>query len=103
MLHPDDIHSMTDFLRNAKAYARKLKKTGRPAVLTVNGEAELVVQAPQHYQHLLSKAEELDAFKVLRQSIADMKAGRGRPLDEVLNDMETRLAKKSRTKPRRKK
>lgn len=57
MIHIDDIHSLTDFQRNTKAYVRKLKETGRPQVLTVNGKPEVVVQDAKAYQEILDQAE----------------------------------------------
>jgi len=40
----DDIYSLTEFQRDAKTHIKHLKKSGRPAVLTINGKAALVVQ-----------------------------------------------------------
>ena len=39
MIALQDIRSLTDFQRNTKAHLKRLKATGRPAVLTVNGKA----------------------------------------------------------------
>ena len=39
-----DIHPLTDFKRNTSDFIRRMKKTKRPLVLTLNGKAELVVQ-----------------------------------------------------------
>jgi hypothetical protein len=39
-----DIRSVTDFQRNAKVHVARLKKTKAPMVLTVNGNASVVVQ-----------------------------------------------------------
>ena len=60
MIRPEDIGSLTDFSRNAKAHIRRLKRTGRPELLTVNGKAEVVVQNASAYQRLI---ESLDKFK----------------------------------------
>ena len=38
-----DIHSMTTFKRNSTDLMKRMKKSGRPLVLTVNGKAEAVV------------------------------------------------------------
>jgi len=38
-----DIHSMTTFKRNSAEMMKRMKKTGRPLVLTVKGKAEAVV------------------------------------------------------------
>ena len=60
MIRPEDIGSLTDFARNAKAHQRRLKRTGRPELLTVNGKAEVVVQNASAYQRLLEALEELE-------------------------------------------
>ena len=39
-----NIHSLTDFKRNANAYVEQLQATQLPLVLTVNGKAAVVVQ-----------------------------------------------------------
>jgi PHD/YefM family antitoxin component YafN of YafNO toxin-antitoxin module len=60
MIRPEDIASLTDFSRNAKAHIKRLKRTGRPELLTVNGKAEVVVQNASAYQRLI---ESLEKFK----------------------------------------
>jgi hypothetical protein len=48
-----DIASLTDFHRNSPTHCKRLKQSGRPEVLTVNGKAVLVVQDAAAYQRLL--------------------------------------------------
>lgn len=50
MIDVRDIHSLTDFQRNTRHHIRRLRSTGRPAVLTVNGTAALIVQDAEAYQ-----------------------------------------------------
>ena len=38
-----DIHSLTTFKRHSSGLMKRMKKTGRPLVLTVKGKAEAVV------------------------------------------------------------
>jgi PHD/YefM family antitoxin component YafN of YafNO toxin-antitoxin module len=57
MIDLRDIHSLSDFQRKARAHIRRLKQTGRPAVLTVNGRAELVVQAAAAWQRQVAREE----------------------------------------------
>lgn len=59
MIRPEDIGSLTDFARNAKAHLDRLRRTGRPELLTVNGKAEVVVQNAVAYQRLLESLERL--------------------------------------------
>ncbi len=73
-----NIHSLTDFKRNANAYVEQLQATQLPLVLTVNGKAAVVVQEAGAFQSLIDRVAameaELRSFKIaeLRQ---DLKAG----------------------------
>ena len=59
------IHPLSDFLRNAKARIARLQKTGEPAILTVNGKAEVVVLSAEAYEKLL---EELETERTLNST-----------------------------------
>ena len=83
----ENIHSLTEFQRNAKAHIRRLKKSGRPQVLTVNGQAELVVQDAASYQKLLDELEHAQAVAGVRRGLESMKRGQGRPMRQALEDL----------------
>jgi hypothetical protein len=53
MIDVRDIHSLSSFQRKTRDHIRRLRRTGRPEVLTVNGKAELVVQDAEAYQDLV--------------------------------------------------
>jgi PHD/YefM family antitoxin component YafN of YafNO toxin-antitoxin module len=89
-----DIDSLSSFKRNTPEFLRKLKETGHPVVLTINGKAELVVQDSASYQKLIEVAERAERADALRESIADMRAGRGIPAEEVLGELRQILADK---------
>jgi prevent-host-death family protein len=59
MIRQEDIGSLTDFNRNTKAHLRRLRRTGRPELLTVNGKAEVVVQSASAYERLIKSLEKL--------------------------------------------
>lgn len=59
MIRPEDIRSLTDFARHARAHLDRLKRTGRPELLTVNGKAEVVVQNAVAYQRLIESLEKV--------------------------------------------
>jgi hypothetical protein len=59
MIRPEDIGSLTDFARNTRAHLNRLRRTGRPELLTVNGKAEVVVQSAAAYQRLIESLEKL--------------------------------------------
>jgi PHD/YefM family antitoxin component YafN of YafNO toxin-antitoxin module len=80
----EDIHSVTAFKRNTSGMMKKLKKTGRPLVLTVKGKAEMVVLDPVTYQHV---ADELDRIASIRKGLEQVDKGMGRPVDEVFDEL----------------
>ena len=82
-----DINSLSNFKRDTPEFLRQLKETGSPVVLTVNGKAELVVQDAKSYQKLLERAEQAEELEMTRRSLAEMKAGQGRPAEEMLAEM----------------
>lgn len=79
-----NIHSLSDFQRNAKDHIRKLKESGKPAVLTVNGEAEVVVQSAQAYQKLLDDRELLDSIRSISRGLEQAERGEGQAMREFL-------------------
>jgi PHD/YefM family antitoxin component YafN of YafNO toxin-antitoxin module len=89
-----DIHSLSDFKRKTAKFRTRLKKTGNPVVLTINGKAEMIVQDAASYQRLLNRAERAEMMEFLDESRADMEAGRAKPAVEALEE----LAKKHKLK-----
>jgi prevent-host-death family protein len=80
-----DIHSLTTFKRNTNGLMKRMKKNGRPLVLTVNGKAEAVVMDPVAYQRL---AEYHDTVARVGRGLAQAKKGLGRSVDEVFDAIE---------------
>jgi PHD/YefM family antitoxin component YafN of YafNO toxin-antitoxin module len=87
MLHVDDIRSLTDFQRGAKAHIARLKKSGRPEVLTVNGKAKVVVQDAVAYQRLLDQVEEAATIAGIERGLEESARGEGRPMREFLDEI----------------
>jgi len=87
MIEMNDIHSLTDFKRDTARFLRRLKRTGRPAVLTLNGKAELVVHDAASYQKLLDAIDRAEAIAGIRNGLEDVRAGRTRPLAEALESL----------------
>ena len=96
MVRLADIRSLTEFQRNTRAHIKRLKRTGRPELLTVKGQAEVVVQDARSYQKLLDRAHEAEQREKLRRGIADYRAGRVRNLDDALDDLGARQFGKAR-------
>jgi prevent-host-death family protein len=83
-------YSLSDFKRRRAEFVARMRNSGRPVILTINGRAELVVQDAASYQRLLEQAERTEMIEFIRDSRDDMKAGRTESAVKALE----RLAKK---------
>lgn len=80
-----DIHSMTTFKRNSSGLMKRIRKTGRPLVLTVKGKAEAVILDAAAYRDV---ADHLDAVASIRRGLAQARKGLGRTVDAVFDELE---------------
>lgn len=87
----EDIHPLTEFKRNTTGLVRKMKRTKRPVVLTVNGKAELVVQDASSYQSMLERLDRLEAVEAIREGLKDVEEGRIQNAREALEALRTKL------------
>lgn len=87
MLRPDDIQSLTDFKRDTTRHIRRLRRSGRPELLTVNGKAAVVVQDAAAYQRLLEAVERAEALEGIQRGLASAARGEGRDARDVLDEM----------------
>jgi len=78
MIDLNDIYSLSDFQRKTREHIERLKQTGKPTVLTVNGKAELVVQDASAYQALLDRVDEAEAIVGIQRGLDSMDRGEGR-------------------------
>lgn len=91
MIRMTDIHPLTDFLRNYREHLKRMKKGGRPHVLTVNGKAELVIQDAASFERLMDHLDEVEAIAGIRHGLQDVDAGRTRGTKKVLDGMRRKL------------
>jgi prevent-host-death family protein len=82
-----DVQSLSHFKRNTAAVMKRMKKTKAPVILTVNGKAEAVVLDPATYQKMSAEAAKAEMIQFLKESQADIDAGRVRPAMEVLDEI----------------
>ena len=81
MIRPDDIMPLSEFQRHARERIASLKATGRPAMLTVNGRAEVVVQDAVAYQRLLDTPDRLETLEAIHEGLAQKDSGEAIPLE----------------------
>jgi PHD/YefM family antitoxin component YafN of YafNO toxin-antitoxin module len=86
----NDIQSLSTFKRDTAKLAARLKETGRPIVLTVNGKAEMIVQDAAAYQRLIelaALAEKAEMAAFLKRSREDIEKGRTLPARKFLDSL----------------
>jgi PHD/YefM family antitoxin component YafN of YafNO toxin-antitoxin module len=64
---------------------KRMKKTGRPLVLTIKGKAEAVLLDAASHQEV---ADRLNAVAAIRRGLAQAKKGEGRSAGDVLDELE---------------
>jgi len=82
LIRPTHVHPLTAFKRDTKSFLARLRKTGEPEVLTVDGRGALVVMDVDAYRKLLDEVERADVEAAVRDGLADLEAGRTMPLGE---------------------
>ena len=76
--------SLSRFKRESNQLIKKLMRTGKPIVLTVNGKIQLVVQTVDAYQRLEEAASRWETDAV-RLGLHDADAGRTHPMRELVS------------------
>ena len=75
MLDVNNIHALSNFTRNARQHVKRLRNSGEPELLTVNGKAAVVVQDAAAYQRLLDDADLATAVLKIRKAIDRLDSG----------------------------
>lgn len=87
MIDITQTHPLTDFLRNHKAHIARLKESGTPEVLTINGKAEVVVQDAAQYQEMVRRLQRLETITALQEGIAAADRGELRDAADMIADI----------------
>ena len=92
MISLKDIESLTAFKRNTNEYVKKIKESGTPMVLTVNGKAEIVVQDAESYQRMLEVLDRAETIEALREGLESVRRGKTMALDQFDKEMRKRIS-----------
>ena len=87
MININDIHSLSDFQRNTKEHIERLKCSGKPQILTVNGKSEIIVQDAESYQKILEYIDRLEAVAGIRRGIDEVQNGKTKSAAQVFESM----------------
>lgn len=85
-----DIQSLSTFKRKTSELINRMKETGNPVILTVNGKAELVVQDAISYQKLLDSIEHLETIIGIKKGLEDMAKGDIQSLNQFVKEMQNK-------------
>jgi prevent-host-death family protein len=80
----EGIDSLTNFKRDSGPYLARLRETGAPLILTVNGKPQAVLLAPDAYQELLDRLDQYETVRAVRQSMTSFRRGLGKPAKQAL-------------------
>ena len=92
-VHPirtQDIHSLSDFQRKTRKHVERLRESGRPEVLTINGKASLVVQDADAYQRLLELADRMDTLLAVKAGLESTRRDEGISLEQFDREMRSK-------------
>jgi len=98
MFDPKDVHSLSDFQRSAKAHVKRLRRTGRAELLTVNGKSAVIVQDAEAYAKMIGDLERQCTIEAVQVGIEQMEAGKLIPLHQVERELRAKYGMKSRTR-----
>src|SRR5215213_11225888 len=93
MISLRDIESLTAFKRNTTEYVKKIKKSGNPLVLTVNGKADLVVQDAESYQRMLELLDRAETIESVREGLESVRRGKTMSLEQFDREMRKKIRK----------
>ena len=82
--------SLSHFKRDTDRVVQKLKRTGQPLVLTVRGQAELVIQDAGAYSELVQACERAEMIAGIKLGLASMQRGEGIPFAAAISKLRKR-------------
>ncbi len=94
MLHPRNVIPLTEFKRNTAEFRERLKKTGEPLLLTVDGHADMVVLDAEAFDKFLDRLEFTETVVDAQEGLKDVAEGRTVPADRVLSELRTRVRRR---------
>ena len=86
-----DIKSVTYLKSRAADLLKQINETGRPVIITQNGEPKAVLQDPKSYENMRNA---IGILKLLSQGEEDIKNGRSKSQKDVFENIEKLLTGK---------
>lgn len=84
MFRSSDIHTVTEFSRKPAEHIKRLSKSKRPEILTVNGKAAVVIQDAETYEKMAALADYAESIQNIRNALSE----KGRSLEVFTAEFE---------------
>jgi prevent-host-death family protein len=72
-----DISPLTEFKRDSARMIARIKETGRPQILTVNGKPSVVVIDAAAWQEMQDQLDHVETVAGIRKGLTQTRAGEG--------------------------
>ena len=82
-----DIRPLTEFKRETSRFVARLKETGRPSVLTVNGKPSVVVMDAAAWQDMQDQIDYAQTVAGIRKGLDQARAGEGVEASAFFDDL----------------
>ncbi|MCA3584659.1 MAG: type II toxin-antitoxin system Phd/YefM family antitoxin [Methylocystis sp.] len=79
----EDISPLTQFKRESARMIARIKETGRPQILTVNGKPSVVVMDASAWQDMQNQLDYAETVAGIRKGLTQARAGEGIPSSGV--------------------
>jgi prevent-host-death family protein len=73
----EDISPLTEFKRDSARMIARIRETGRPQILTVNGKPSVVVMDAAAWQDLQDQLDHAETVAGIRKGLQQARAGEG--------------------------
>jgi prevent-host-death family protein len=82
-----DIRPLTEFKRETSRFVARLKETGRPSVLTVNGKPSVVVMDAAAWQDMQDQIDYAQTVAGIRKGLDQARMGEGIEASAFFDDL----------------
>ena len=82
-----DSVSLADFYERADEHLQRLRETAEAQALTINGRPAAIIQDPAAYARLHQELDRLSTQEAIREGLASVQRGEGRPMREFLHGL----------------
>jgi PHD/YefM family antitoxin component YafN of YafNO toxin-antitoxin module len=78
---------LSNFASNPAPYLEKLRQSGEPLLLTVEGQGEVVVQDAAAFRRFQQLVDRLETIVAVKEGLRDVAEGRTQPIRQALAEI----------------